>query len=91
MSATWFQEPRPSTPGSAKEGWEKGISILHFFGGMSVDLAGHRAIAQTRMTISQRGPVHSVECDVVCTGRFFDCLEKRGGKWGVARRYRRGG
>jgi hypothetical protein len=38
------------------------------------------------MTISQRGLVHSVECDVVCTGRFFDFLEKRDGRWGVVRR-----
>ena len=91
MSATWFQEPASEYTRVSKEGWEKGISILHFLGGRSVDLAGHRAIAQTRMTISQQGRVHSVECDVVCTGRFFDCLEKRSGKWGVVGRYRRGG
>jgi hypothetical protein len=53
---------------------------------MSIDLAGARAIAQTKMTISQRGPVHGVVCDVVCTGRFFDFLEKRAGQWGVVRR-----
>ena len=31
------------------------------------------------MTISQRAPVHGVECDVVCTGRFYDFLERRPG------------
>jgi hypothetical protein len=86
MAATWFQGPASEFIKVSKEGWEKGVRILHFLGGLSIDLAGNRAIAQTKMTISQRGLVHSVECDVVCTGRFFDFLEKRDGRWGVVRR-----
>lgn len=86
MSATWFQGSAADFIRVSKEGWAKGVSILHFQGGMSIDLAGARAIAQTKMTISQRGAVHGVACDVVCTGRFFDFLEKRAGKWGVVRR-----
>jgi hypothetical protein len=35
------------------------------------------------MTISQRASVHGVACDVVCTGRFYDFLEKRARIWGV--------
>ncbi len=62
------------------------MRILHFLGGMSVDIAGARAIAQTKMTISQRGPVEGVLCDVVCTGRFYDFLEKRDGRWGIVLR-----
>jgi hypothetical protein len=69
-----------------QEGWAKGVSILHFLGGTSVDLAGDRAIAQTKMTISQRGDVQGVLCDVVCTGRFYDFVEKRKGRWGVVLR-----
>ena len=38
------------------------------------------------MTISQRAAVHDVVCDVVCTGRFYDFLEKRGGRWGIVLR-----
>jgi hypothetical protein len=86
MSATWFQGAASEFIRVSREGWEKGVSILHFLGGTSIDLAGARAIAQTKITISQRGSVHGVECDVVCTGRFFDFLEKRNGKWGVVRR-----
>jgi len=86
MSATWFQGTASDFIRVSKEGWAKGVSILHFQGGMSIDLEGSRAIAQTKMTISQRGAVHGVVCDVVCTGRFFDFLEKRAGKWGVVRR-----
>ena len=38
------------------------------------------------MTISQRGDVHGVLCDVVCTGRFYDFLDKRNGRWGMCLR-----
>jgi len=86
MSATWFQGAAPDFIRVTREGWDKGVSILHFLGGTSIDLAGARAIAQTKMTISQRATVHGVECDVVCTGRFFDFLEKRNDRWGLVRR-----
>ena len=45
-----------------------------------------RAIAQTRMTIMQRGPVDGVLCDVACTGRFYDFFEQRDGRWGIVLR-----
>lgn len=86
MSATWFQGPARDFMRVSQEGFAKGVRILHFLGGTSIDLAGERAIAQTKMTISQRAPVHDVLCDVVCTGRFYDFLEKRQGKWGIVRR-----
>ena len=38
------------------------------------------------MTISQRAEVDGVVCDVVCTGRFYDFLEKRDGRWGIVLR-----
>jgi hypothetical protein len=86
MMATWFQGPASEFIRVTQEGWAKGVSILHFLGGTSVDLAGDRAIAQTKMTISQRGDVQGVLCDVVCTGRFYDFVEKRQGRWGVVLR-----
>ena len=86
MMATWFQGSAQEFIRVTKEGWAKGVSILHFLGGTSIDLAGHRAIAQTKMTISQRGDVQGVACDVVCTGRFYDFLEKRAGRWGLVLR-----
>ena len=62
------------------------MSILHFLGGTSIDLRVTGRIAQTKMTISQRALVHDVLCDVVCTGRFYDFLEKRSGRWGLVLR-----
>ncbi len=38
------------------------------------------------MTISQRARVHEVVCDILCTGRFYDFLEKREGRWGIVLR-----
>ena len=86
MMATWFQGPADDFIRVSREGFARGVSILHFLGGMSADLAGDRAIAQTKMTISQRGLVHDLLCDVVCTGRFYDFLERRDGRWGIVLR-----
>jgi hypothetical protein len=86
MMATWFQGHYEEFIKVSIEGWNKGVSILHFLGGCSVDVNGDRAIAQTKMTITQRGPVDGVMCDVVCTGRFYDFMEKREGRWGVVLR-----
>ena len=86
MMATWFQGPFDDFIRVTIEGWERGVSILHFLGGSSIDVNARRAIAQTKMTISQRGPVHDVLCDVVCTGRFYDFFEQREGRWGLVHR-----
>jgi hypothetical protein len=86
MMATWFQGPAKDFIRVTREGWAKGVSILHFLGGSTVDLAGDRAIVQTKMTISQRGDVDGVLCDVVCTGRFYDFIERRHGRWGMVLR-----
>jgi hypothetical protein len=91
MMATWFQGPADEFIRVTREGWARGVSILHFLGGSSVEVRGDRAIAQTKMTISQRGPVRgtgaeTVLCDVVCTGRFHDFLERRAGRWGLVLR-----
>ena len=86
MTATWFQGPAGKFIDVSKAGFDKGVSILHFLGGTSVDLKGERAIAQTKMTISQRASVDGVMVDVVCTGRFYDFFEKRKNKWAIVRR-----
>ncbi len=100
MMATWFQGPKEDFIRVSQEGAARGVNILHFTGGVRITLAGTRAIAQTRMTIMQRGLVDGVLCDVACTGRFYDFFEKRGvggvvppepaeqpdGRWGIVLR-----
>ena len=86
MMATWFQGTADEFIRVSQEGYAKGVRILHFLGGMSIEIKGRRAIAQTKMTIAQRAQVENVLCDVVCTGRFYDFLEKRKGRWGFVLR-----
>ena len=86
MSATWFQGPAEKFIEVSRAGFDKGVSILHFLGGCSVDLKGDRAVAQTKMTISQRAAVDGVPVDVLCTGRYYDFFAKRNGLWRIVRR-----
>ena len=86
MMATWFQGSAEEFIAVSRAGFDKGVNILHFLGGNAVDIADNRALSQTKMTISQRAPVHGVLVDVVCTGRFCDFLEKRDGRWGIVLR-----
>jgi hypothetical protein len=86
MTATWFQGPATAFIEARRAGFERGVSIIHFLGGSTCDIAGHRAIAQTKMTINQRAAVDGVEVDAVCTGRFYDFFEKRSERWAIVRR-----
>jgi len=86
MMATWFQGTHEEFAAISKAGMEKGVNILHFLGGLTIDIARNRAIAQTKMSIAQRAPVEGVLCDVTCVGRFYDFLEKRDGRWAIVLR-----
>jgi len=86
MWATWFQGSFEEFIKANSDGWARGVRILHFLGGSAIDVAAPRAIAQTKMTISQRAPVDGVICDVVCTGRFYDFVAHLDGRWGLVER-----
>lgn len=86
MSATWFQGSATDFIEESRRGFEAGVSILHFLGGHSADIADDRAVSQTKMTISQRALVDGVAVDVVCTGRFYDFLTHDAGRWSIVRR-----
>src|ERR1700722_17133792 len=86
MMATWVQGSAEEFIKASREGFDRGVNILHFLGGHTSEIAGRRAIAQTKMQIMQRASVHDMGVDVVCTGRFYDFLEKRGRRWGIVLR-----
>jgi hypothetical protein len=86
MMATWFQGTSEEFIEMSQKGFDRGVRILHFLGGHTVDIAGDRAIAQTKMKIEQRSEVEGVLCDVTCTGRFYDFIERRGGRWAIVLR-----
>jgi hypothetical protein len=86
MTATWFQGPATEFAKARRAGFDRGVSIIHFLGGTTCEVAGTRAIAQTKMTINQRAEVDAVVVDAVCTGRFYDFFEKRADRWAIVRR-----
>jgi hypothetical protein len=65
---------------------DDGVMMATWFQGPAAEFIRDRAVAQTKMTISQRGEVQGVACDVVCTGRFYDFLERRQQRWGLVLR-----
>jgi SnoaL-like domain len=83
MMATWFQGSIAEFIEANKVSYERGFRTLHFLGGQSIDVNGDRAISQTKTTVSQRDVLGGVLCDVICTTRFYDFLERRNGRWGL--------
>jgi hypothetical protein len=86
MTATWFQGPAAEFIEVSRRGFEAGVNILHQLGGFSCEVAGGRAVAQTKMTIHQRASLDGIPTDVVCWGRFYDFFEKRDERWAIVRR-----
>ena len=86
MMATWKHGAWEEFLQATIDGWNRGVRIVHTLNGMSVDIAGSRAVAQTKMSISQRGECHGMLVDVTCIGRFYDFLEKRDNRWGFVLR-----
>lgn len=88
MSTTWQQRSGAEFVEASKAAWARGVDVQHMLGGTAIELAGSRAVAETKTVIQQRGIVHDVLVDVRCTGRFYDFLERRptsdgGARWGI--------
>lgn len=86
MMATWTQGTADEFIVMSKAGWDRGMRIHHVLGGQSIEIADDRAVSQVKMEIHQRAAVDRVDVDVTCTGRFYDFLEKREGRWGFVLR-----
>jgi hypothetical protein len=86
MHATWFQGSAEEFIANARQSWGRGGISGHFLGGGSIEVAGLRAIAQTKMKIESRGMVDGIACDITCTGRFYDFFEQRAGRWAIVLR-----
>lgn len=83
MSATWQQSSGAEFVESSRTAWARGVDVQHALGGTSIELAGDRAVVQTKMTIGQRSVVHDLLVDVFCEGRFYDFFERRDARWGI--------
>lgn len=84
ITATWFHGGFDAFIEACQASWRKGSRSQHSLGGTTVEINGHRAIAQTRMTLRVRALLDGIEVDVTCPGRFFDRIEKREGGQGLA-------
>lgn len=83
MKTTWSRSPATDFMARSRAAFERGSEILHMLGGSVIDIAGLRAVAQTKVEITQRAEVHGVLVDVQCKARFVDAIEKRDGRWGI--------
>jgi len=86
MWATWFQGTFEEFIAVSQQGYDKGVRIFHMLGGSTMDFAGERAIAETKVSIAQRAKVDGVDCDVTCWGRIYDFMDKRQGRWAIVLR-----
>src|SRR4029079_19729761 len=62
MWASWLQGNYEVFIAAKLERYDKRVRIYHFLGVSSIDINGKRAIAQTKMSISQRAVIEGVEC-----------------------------
>lgn len=81
MHTTWFQASGAEFVARSRRAFETGVTVLHLMSGTSIDVAGNRAVSQTRSTIMQRGAIEGIEVDVSCHGRFWDAWERVGDEW----------
>jgi hypothetical protein len=87
MITTWGGRTTPAQfAEKAEAGYQRGDRMLHSNGGTSVELAGDRAVSQSKMRIMQLGPIEGVACEVTCIGRNYDFCERRNGRWGIVLR-----
>lgn len=86
MTATWFQGSKDLFIERAKASWARGNMSSHILGAISIDLAGNRAIAQTRVTLAAREEIEGALYDIACIGRMYDFFEQREDRWAISER-----
>lgn len=62
---------------------DAGAHIMHRVHGTTVDIAGNRAIAKMKATITQRFTLDGCQVDAEADCRFCMFFEKRGDRWGA--------
>lgn len=86
MMTTWAQVTAAAFVERSRLAFANGAQVHHLLSGCHIDVVGNRAIAQTKMSILQRGMIDGVECDAKCDGRFYDFFERRDGAWKIVLR-----
>ncbi|WP_313802517.1 nuclear transport factor 2 family protein [Sphingobium sp.] len=97
LAGAWHADGRMITTGgeasaaefvsNARRAWDAGLDVVHTIGGLAIEIVGERAVAHSRLMISQRVSLDGIACDVECRGRFIDLLECRDGRWAIVLRH----
>ena len=82
---TWFAGPAAEFIARISARPKTGRS-QHFMGACAVELAGERAIAETRLILLVRGTLQGTEVDITCYGRAYDRFVRVGDAWRIRQR-----
>lgn len=87
MHTTWFVGPASEFIDRSIEAAKRaGSRGQHFVGACTIELAGDKAIAETRMALLLRAPLQGVEVDVTAYCRAYDRFVRHDGAWRIAMR-----
>jgi SnoaL-like domain len=86
MCTTWFVGAASEFIDRSIAAAKLGARAQHFIGSKTIEIAGDRAVAETRMMLLLRATVHKVEVDVTCYGRFYDQFLQCKDRWSIYRR-----
>ena len=86
IMTTWCEATAGEFMERSRKAFAAGLQVFHTVNGCHVEVAGERAIAQTKMQIINRAAMDGVRVDVTCQGRFCDAFEKHDGRWGLLSR-----
>lgn len=86
MRTTWFAGPADIFVDRSIAAAARGARAQHFIGAATIELAGDRAVAETRMILMLRAEVAQIPVDVTCHGRFHDRFVRTGDGWRILKR-----
>ena len=87
ISLSWFDGPFTFFVKASKEMSKNNSTILkHLVGTPMIKINGTRAISEVNITIMVRAKTEKGEVDSSAFARFYDCVEKRDGKWKILKR-----
>jgi hypothetical protein len=86
MQTTWFDGPADEFVDRSVAGFGSKAQAQHSIGVSKIDVEGDRAIAETRVVLLIRAPLHAVQVDVTCYGRFYDFFIRINDGWRIQKR-----
>ena len=86
MQTTWFDGPAQEFVDRSVTSFGGKVQVQHSIGASTIDVAGDRATAETRVVLLIRAPLGAVQTDVTCYGRFYDFFVRLDGAWRIQKR-----